>query len=104
MGKINMEYLFVKWIHDFPDEPVLLISEIDNARMELRKIEVFADGTKGFADEFEHTENTQLSELPIPTVDEIAKDNQFQPKVINRIAFEKLWIERTSNHSPDLQA
>lgn len=41
-----MKYLFVRWIHNFPDEPVLLYSELDKSRFETRKIEVFPDGKK----------------------------------------------------------
>jgi hypothetical protein len=42
-----MIYLKVKWNHSFSDEPVLLYSELDRKRWELRKIEVFPNGRMG---------------------------------------------------------
>ncbi len=44
-----MKYIRVKWNHLFSDEPVLLFSELDDARWEVRKIEVFRDGHQGYA-------------------------------------------------------
>jgi hypothetical protein len=71
-----MEYIKVKWLHSHPDEPVLLYSELDDNRWETRKVEVFADGSIGFASATEDTSstNTKLSIVPIPTVEEIASD------------------------------
>jgi len=42
-----MTYLKVKWIHSHPDAPVLLYSELDRERWEVRKVEVFRDGSLG---------------------------------------------------------
>ena len=42
-------YLKVTWHHDFPDEPSVLYSEID-AGYEIRKVDVYRDGTHDFAD------------------------------------------------------
>jgi len=36
-----MEYLKVHWKHDYPNEPVLLYSERDDERREVRKVDVF---------------------------------------------------------------
>ena len=44
-----MRYIKVKWIHSYPDEPVLLYSEIDDSGWEVRKVEVFPDGAYGYA-------------------------------------------------------
>jgi hypothetical protein len=43
-------YLECEWIHDFPDDPVLLYSELDRERWETRKVDLFRDGSKGWAD------------------------------------------------------
>ena len=32
-----MKYIRVRWLHDFPDEPVILYSEIDSKRMGIAK-------------------------------------------------------------------
>jgi hypothetical protein len=34
-----MKYLKVKWIHPFPSEPIVLMSELDDERYEIRKVE-----------------------------------------------------------------
>ncbi len=94
-----MEYIKVKWIHSHADEPVLLYSELDKDKWERRKIEVFADGRIGFASATEATPSTKtkLSIEPLPTLDEIASDPQFQPVEITKNEFEEVWSKRRSS-------
>ena len=44
-----MKYLKVRWIHESATDPVELYSEIDDQGWEVRKVEVFPNGTMGFA-------------------------------------------------------
>ena len=44
-----MNYVRVRWLHENPEAPVLAVSELDDHRWERRKVEVFADGSKGYA-------------------------------------------------------
>lgn len=44
-----MKYICVEWVHDFSDQPVKIYSEIDDERYETRKVELFKDGTYGYA-------------------------------------------------------
>jgi hypothetical protein len=90
-----MEYIFVKWLHNDPEYPVLLYSELDERRFETRKVEIFLDGTKGYASEFEEC-RTDLGYVPVPTLSEIAEDPQFEPFEITREEFEKVWFQRKS--------
>ena len=90
-------YLRVHWHHDFADEPVLLLSEIIGGD-EVRKVEIYADGRSDFADENRSTGTTQLSQLPMPTVDEIAAQDEFEPAVIDRATFEEAWQEALDQH------
>ena len=94
-----MEYIRVKWLHLHQDEPVLLYSELDKNRWETRKVEVFADGRVGFASATEATPSTKtkLSLEPLPTLEEIASDPQFQPAVITKDEFEVVWSNRESS-------
>jgi hypothetical protein len=89
-----MKYLLVKWLHNFPNEPALIYSELDELSNEVRKIEIFPDGSKGFASATENCGDTELSIEPIPDITEIMKDGQFQPKEINNDEFEKAWRKR----------
>ena len=86
-----MRYQRVLWRHSFPTEPVVLYSECDDQGWEVRKVEVFADGTMTFAGEQESTGSTGLGEVPVPPLAEIAKDPQFEPTAITKEEFEVIW-------------
>ncbi len=89
-----MKYIRVKWEHTFDNEPVELISELDEALQEVRKIEVFRDGRKGFASKAESTGGTRLSLESLPSLAEIASDPQFKPAEISKREFEEAWSNR----------
>ena len=89
-----MEYICVKWHHSSPDKPVLLYSELDGDRWEVRKVEVYADGHVGFAGPGVEHGSTWLGEKPVPPLDDIAADPQFEPRQISRDEFERIWKDR----------
>jgi hypothetical protein len=89
-----MQYLKVQWTHDFPGDPVWLYSELDDDRWEIRKVEVFRDGTVGFAAPGEASANTRLGETPIPPLDEINREEEFEAREIDAAEFERLWSRR----------
>ena len=89
-----MTYLKVRWRHSEPSEPVWLYSELDGSRRETRKVEVFADGRRGFADGTVAVGSTSLGVTPIPTVEEIARDPQFEATTISNEEFEREWSSR----------
>jgi hypothetical protein len=87
-------FLKVLWKHSFPNEPIVLYSEIDSERWEVRKIEIFSHGHWGFADMTENFGTTRLGEVPIPSLSEIAQDTEFDPSEITKSEFEQLWSQR----------
>jgi hypothetical protein len=89
-----MRYLHVRWIHSSPTEPVEIFSEVDDEGYEVRKVEVFPDGHVGFADDREQACTTELGEKPVPDLEAIAADPQFQPRWISKEDFEKAWTAR----------
>jgi hypothetical protein len=89
-----MNYLKIKWIHSSSDEPVLLYSEVDDQRWEVRKVEIYEDGHSGYAGPEELGGSTKLGEEPIPTLPEIASDPQFDPVEITKEEFEEIWAKR----------
>jgi hypothetical protein len=91
-----MRYIRVRWLRSSPAEPAELYSEIDDAGRETRKVELFADGTAGFAGAGEAAGSTELGESPIPPLVTIASDPQFKPEEIGKEEFEKLWTKRFS--------
>lgn len=84
-----LQYIKVEWLHDNPDEPIVLFSELDEGRWEIRKVEVYADGTMDFADEENSSGNTRLGSLPVPLLNELT--SEFRPQVITAAEFERVW-------------
>lgn len=91
-----MKYIKVQWIHDFPDEPAWIYCELNDDSWETRKVEVFPDGTMGFASQAESAGTTELSVGPIPPIPEIAADPQFDPVEIAPQEFEDVWARRSA--------
>jgi hypothetical protein len=92
-----MNYIRVQWLHENPDEPVWLLSELDEERWETRKVEIFANGSKGYAAKDEESGGTFLGLAPVPPIDEIAADPEFVPEEITKEQFEAAWSARTSS-------
>ena len=91
-----MSYLKVHWIHKNLNDPVVLMSELDADRYEVRKVEVFADGRLGFASTDQASEETVLSEKAVPDASEIAADPQFVVQEIDAEEFERTWVAAVS--------
>lgn len=92
---MEMSYIKVAWLHASPDDPVILYSELDHARWEVRKVEVFADGRVGCAGSNSALGGTELGLAPVPPLEEIALDPQFDPQEITREQFEVIWESAT---------
>lgn len=89
-------YLRVTWRHDFPDEPTVLLHEVE-AGMETRKVEIYRDGRMDYASESTATGTTWLSETLMPTIEEIASQPEFVPEEIDEATFERAWNEATGD-------
>lgn len=87
-----MSFIAVQWLHSSEHYPVELFSELDADRIEVRKVEVFADGRAQFADSTSHSGDTMLGLVPVPALDEIAADAQFKPRAITADEFEAAWV------------
>jgi hypothetical protein len=88
-----MKYMLVKWRHESEDEPVLLYSELDDDRWEVRKVEVYRDGQCDHANSTESTGSTRLGEIPVPPLAEIAAAPEFEAKEISEHEFEEVWAK-----------
>jgi hypothetical protein len=89
-----MRYVYIKWVHKHPEQPVHLYSELDDQRYERRKVEVYADGRRGFADRSEEAGGTALGAMPLPPLDEIAAQPEYEPKEIAEGDFQRIWLRR----------
>jgi hypothetical protein len=94
-----MKYVRVAWKHQHPDEPVILYSELDAHRFEVRKVEVFRNGRCGYASAEGESGGTKLGVLAMPELSEIAKDRQFEPIEISPEEFESVWARRLRRQS-----
>jgi hypothetical protein len=83
-------YQKVRWYHDFPDEPVVLYSEIESG-FEVRKVEVYRDGRHDYADRSRSTGTTVLGEKLMPEVEDINQDPEFSSRAITGGEFEAVW-------------
>jgi hypothetical protein len=86
-----MIYLKVLWHHFSEADPVVLYSEIGDNKMEVRKIELFRNGSYGFATVDREYNSSRLGEVPVPDIDEIELDTEFKPSFICREEFEEAW-------------
>jgi hypothetical protein len=89
----SKQYIDVLWKHQFDEEPVRLVSELDVDRSELRKLEFFRDGTVDAADGGRETPRTRLGIGAVPPLDEINQDSQFEGSAITEDEFEAMWLE-----------
>ena len=81
----------VDWRHLHASEPIRLVSELDDARCETRKIEYFRDGAIGYASIGRSVRSTQLGSVPVPELLQINSDTQFGARLISAEQFDVLW-------------
>ncbi len=91
---MSSSYQRVEWVHEFEDEPRFIYSELDDERYEMRKIEVFKDGSiVRVSEENPESGSTGLSDLPYPGTEEINANpsEEFHAEEISKAEFEELW-------------
>ena len=86
-----MDYIDVLWRHDDADYPHRCISALNGERWEVRKLEFFRSGAVGSASHAGHTIGTELGEWPVPSLDDINADPEYEGRIIDVDAFERLW-------------
>lgn len=95
-------YEIVQWNHSFKDEPIRIFAELDSARYEMRKIEIFRDKSYRWVNcERQQDGTTSLAEKPWPNLDQINSDNEFLGKLISKEEFEKEWLYVTTQQEFD---
>ena len=86
-----MKFIFMKWLNAQDDEPIEIYSEIDEDRWETRKVEIYRDGTSTYARPGHSTGTTVLAEYPLPTIEKICSNPNFEAKEIRSREFEHIW-------------
>ncbi len=86
-----MRYSRLQWHHSSPTEPVEVYSEYDNDGWERRKVEVFPDGSLGYASESESGGGSQLALIHCPPDEEVEKEPEFHIVPLTSEEFERAW-------------
>lgn len=86
-----MNHLMIRWLHDFDDEPVLIYSEIDAEGYEIRKVEQYENGRLDVADAVTQTGSTVLAESPLPSLEAINAEVEFEGRAISQAEFDEIW-------------
>lgn len=98
MTPAELRHLRTEWHHDprydHTHDPTLLFHEVRGGE-ELRKVEVWPDGSMGFADETQEVGGTYRSQGDIPTADEINEDPAFTAGYVSAAEFERVWRRAT---------
>lgn len=84
-------YFYSRWKDGPVDSPVEFHSELDPARWETRKVEVFRDGRLGYASSTQSKFDTRLGIIPVPSLEEIGSQHEFEVKPIEAGDFETVW-------------
>jgi hypothetical protein len=88
---VASSYFTVRWHHDLPDEPVLLFEELNEQRLETRKVEEFADGRRIRSDRIAPELGTSLSWEPVPSEAELDEQAEFTVEQLTADEFEVVW-------------
>ncbi|MFJ8214206.1 DUF6881 domain-containing protein [Streptomyces sp. NPDC096033] len=84
-------YVKVRWRHESAEDPVLFLSELDDDRYEVRKVQAHRDGRLDWADADRETPTIGLGELPVPDLSEINSQEEFHAEPITAREFEAAW-------------
>ena len=89
----NLEYIKLFWRHEIDDEPVVILYmvDLDNDRLAVNAIDIFADRKTRNITEFY---KDVIEIVPIPTVQEINTDEygkEFHACYITKREFEQVW-------------
>ncbi|WP_372632930.1 hypothetical protein [Cohnella sp.] len=55
-------------MHNFDDEPIMIYSELDDDKFEVRKIHIYRNGNFGLSYQDIEFLNTRLGEVPVPEI------------------------------------
>lgn len=84
-------YFACRWEHLSSTGPVVLCEELDDERMETRKVHRFRDGTLERSDRVQEKARTTLGWAPVPPLSEIAARPQFTVLPLDAAEFERVW-------------
>ncbi|MFI1972772.1 DUF6881 domain-containing protein [Streptomyces cinnamoneus] len=101
MERTDVEYWNVAWHHDYPEEPITLLSEVGRDGYETRKVAKFRDGTALKADASHEGRMIGLGEIPVGNIKEVDSQPDFSAHLISREDFEEAWNQAAWPQRPN---
>lgn len=86
-----MRYSRLQWNHPSPTEPIEILSEYDENGWELRKVELFRNGSVRFAGATESVGGSKLSLIQRPPDSEVISEPEFRVFALTGDEFERAW-------------
>ncbi|GAB4019863.1 DUF6881 domain-containing protein [Spirosoma koreense] len=89
-----MRYIQVDWIHNYPDDPTQLYSEVGEDGYEIRRIDIYRDGRIERVSEDTQDEYNFLNPQVYPSLEELnSKDewDEVKAQEIIKDDFETIW-------------
>ena len=95
----SARYIKVLWKNSMIDEPIRVFSELDSENWETRKVEIYRDGSQGYADQTRECRSMGLGQIPFPPNEVIAAQPEFEIWDITREEFETEWQSALAGHN-----
>ncbi|MFJ5633090.1 DUF6881 domain-containing protein [Streptomyces goshikiensis] len=90
-----MEHWKVEWFHESETDPTLIYSEIGEDGYEVRKVYQYRDGRLLRSDEWHESREIGLSEVPVGTIEDVARQPEFAAIRVPLAEFEEFWTTAT---------
>jgi len=94
-----MKYIQMKWKQHDDTYPAIIICEIDERGWELRKVEIWQNGRKGYASAEGEFGGTGLGLEPwlAEELQQLLKDPEFEVAELDPVNFEQIWRQRENS-------
>ncbi len=92
---MTLYYTKVTSRHSNSYDPVEIYSELDDARWEVRRVEVFSDGSLDYASRSKSEGRTFLSPETFSPLAEIRANPEFEAAEIEKDEFDMMWAKAT---------
>lgn len=95
---LDMKYIKIHWKHNFPADPEFIYSEIDEDGYEVRKVEIFKNGTSIVYSDKINPDG--LAEGEYPSLSDLTFEEDVESMTateINKDEFCKIWNEKINN-------
>lgn len=84
-------YFCCDWLHDLDDEPIMVYEELNDERLEMRKIHQYRNGRLVRTDRIAPELDTSLSCEPIPSEAAIDAQPEFVVRSLTAAGFQAVW-------------